>query len=270
MLEFLLFLVIVGAVGFLLLSPYSPLAKRDARRFDPVEPYVPRPSSPITPPAKPQIPVPYKRRGRLMSHAEGSFFQVLEMVLPADQYRLFGKVRVEDLIVVKSGLSREGRQSARNRIRSRHVDIVVVDSKTFVPVWAIELDDKSHQARDRQERDEFMDRAFDAAGLPLIRFPAKRGYSKEFILSMLGLSDTSDKASEPIVQEGQAPSEEPEPVTDPAPAPAPAAVPEPGNCSRCYAPMKIRNIKGAGGKTVQVKVCSRYPKCRRMVPLSTS
>ncbi|MBB5319972.1 DUF2726 domain-containing protein [Marinobacter oulmenensis] len=201
-----------------------------------------------------------------MSHAEGSFFQVLETALPADQYRLFGKVRVEDLIVVKSGLSREGRQSARNRIRSRHVDIVVVDSKTFVPVWAIELDDKSHRAKDRQERDEFLDRAFEAAGLPLIRFPAKRGYSREFILSTLGLSDTPDKTPEPIALGVQAPSEEPEPVTEPAPA----AVPEPGNCSRCYAPMKIRNIKGAGGKTVQVKVCSRYPKCRRMVPLSTS
>lgn len=267
MFEFLIFLVIVGTVGFLIASPFSPLAKRDTPRFDPGEPYARHPSTPVViPPVKPQVPVPYKRRNRLMSHAEGSFFQVLEMALPEDQYRLFGKVRVEDLIVVKSGLTREGRQSARNRIRSRHVDIVVVDSKTFAPVWAIELDDKSHQARDRQDRDEFMDRAFEAAGLPLIRFPAKRGYSREFILSTLGLSDTPDKSSEPIAAGAESSSEESEPFTDPVPG----AAPEPGTCSRCYAPMKIRNIKGAGGKTVQVKICSRYPKCRRMVPLEAS
>jgi len=193
-----------------------------------------------------------------MSQAEGSFFQVLEMALPKDQYRLFGKVRVEDLIVVKSGLTRELRQSARNRIRSRHVDIVVVDSKTFVSVWAIELDGKSHQAKHRQDRDGFLDRAFEAAGLPLIRFPAKRGYTKESILSALGLSEASEKKAE----------SESSHLTVETSSGGEVQVPEQLEvCSKCSAPMKTRDMNGAGGKIVKVKVCSRYPECRRMVPL---
>ncbi|NWO04681.1 MAG: DUF2726 domain-containing protein [Alteromonadaceae bacterium] len=199
-----------------------------------------------------------------MSQAEGSFFQVLELALPKDQYRLFGKVRVEDLIVVKNGLTRDMRQSARNRIRSRHVDIVVVDSKTFVPVWAIELDDKSHQAKDRQERDEFLDRAFDAAGLPLIRFPAKRGYTRESILSALGLSNASDEVPETAHSE---PSNTGSGITA---ASQSAADDGAEGCSKCSAPMNVRRMNGAGGRVVKVKVCSRYPECCHMVPLKAS
>jgi len=199
-----------------------------------------------------------------MSQAEGSFFQVLELALPKDQYRLFGKVRVEDLIVVKSGLSRELRQSARNRIRSRHVDIVVVDSKTFVPVWAIELDDKSHQAKDRQERDEFLDRAFEAAGLPLIRFPAKRGYTRESILSALGLSNASEEVPETTD------SESPNTASGTTGGSESAVDQALEDCSKCSAPMNVRRMNGAGGKIVKVKVCSRYPECGHMVPLKAS
>lgn len=264
MFGFLFVLGIVAVVAFLLLSPSSPMAKRvkvDSGSSDPL----PSRLEPLfTPPQQPEIPVPYRSRNRLMSEAEGSFFQVLELALPKDQYRLFGKVRVEDLIVVKNGLTRDMRQSARNRIRSRHVDIVVVDSKTFVPVWAIELDDKSHQAKDRQERDEFLDRAFEAAEFPLIRFPTRRGYTRESILSALGLSNASDEVPE------TADSEPSNTVSVMTAASQSAADHTSEGCSRCSAPMKVRFMSGAGGKLVKVKVCSRYPECRYLLPLPIS
>jgi len=265
MFEFLLFILVLAVGGFLILSSSSSKPKHGRSHLRSSDSFSP----PITletpaPPPKPDIPVPYRSRNRLMSQAEGSFFQVLELALPKDQYRLFGKVRVEDLIVVKNGLTRDMRQSARNRIRSRHVDIVVVDSKTFVPVWAIELDDKSHQAKDRQERDEFLDRAFEAAGLPLIRFPAKRGYTRESILSALGLSNASDEVPE------TSDSEPSNTVSGVTAAPQIAADHASEGCSKCAAPMKIRRMNGAGGRVVKVQVCSRYPECSHMVPLKVS
>jgi hypothetical protein len=45
------------------------------------------------------------------------------------------------------------------------------------PVCGVELDDQSHSRRDRAERDEFVGQAFEAAGLPLLHFEAKRTYS---------------------------------------------------------------------------------------------
>lgn len=40
----------------------------------------------------------------------------------------------------------------------------------------IELDDKSHQRRDRQQRDAFVNEALSVAGIPLARIPAASEY----------------------------------------------------------------------------------------------
>ncbi|HWI60803.1 MAG TPA: DUF2726 domain-containing protein, partial [Symbiobacteriaceae bacterium] len=44
------------------------------------------------------------------------------------------------------------------------------------PLLAIELDDSSHMRPDRQQRDEWLDRAVMAAGLPLLRVRARGDY----------------------------------------------------------------------------------------------
>lgn len=43
------------------------------------------------------------------------------------------------------------------------------------PVLAIELDEKSHQRKDRKDRDAFVDQVFQAAALPLLHVPAAKG-----------------------------------------------------------------------------------------------
>jgi len=49
------------------------------------------------------------------------------------------------------------------------------------PRLAIELDDRSHQQADREERDAFVDEVFRAAGLPLVHIPAAKGYQVDEI-----------------------------------------------------------------------------------------
>ena len=49
----------------------------------------------------------------------------------------------------------------------------------------IELDDKSHQRNDRQDRDQFVDQVFKAAGIPLLRVPVKHTYSLQEVQSIL-------------------------------------------------------------------------------------
>ncbi len=207
--------------------------------------------------------LPYQRRDRLMTEAEGSFYQVLELALPRDQYRLFGKVRVEDLISVKAGLERQTRQSFRNRIKSRHIDIVVVERKTFKPVWAIELDDKSHESTKRRERDSFLDSAFDAAGLPLVRFKAKRSYTTSDIQRALGLGQASEAISELAAgAEGSG-----QPAGEPSSASRTDEAPE-NFCPRCYAPMVQKRVRSGKHAGTQVMACSRYPKCRKLLPIA--
>jgi hypothetical protein len=56
------------------------------------------------------------------------------------------------------------------------------------PVLVIELNDRSHEEEDRQDRDEFLEHAFNDAGLPTLAYPAKSRYEPADILSQINLA----------------------------------------------------------------------------------
>ena len=71
----------------------------------------------------------------------------------------------------------ESRQKYQNYINAKHIDFVLCDPDTVRQLLAIELDDSSHQRSDRRSRDIFVDDALRAAGLPLLRVPARQSYN---------------------------------------------------------------------------------------------
>ena len=91
----------------------------------------------------------------------------------AGLYVVCPKVNVADLLYVTR--LRENR-GYFNKIQQKHVDFVLCEPGPMRPVAVVELDDTSHQRRDRQERDELLDQVFQAAGLPIIHFAARSGY----------------------------------------------------------------------------------------------
>ena len=68
-------------------------------------------------------------------------------------------------------------QSFRNKVDRKHVDFLVCHPQTMKPLFGVELDDKSHSRSDRVERDVFVEKVFDAAGLPLVRKAARDGWA---------------------------------------------------------------------------------------------
>jgi hypothetical protein len=88
-----------------------------------------------------------------------------------------GKVRLADVVKVKTGMSGSAWQKAFNRIQSKHLDIVACDPATLMVQFVVELDDETHRQSRRQARDEFVDKVLQAAGIPVFHFIAKRGYS---------------------------------------------------------------------------------------------
>ena len=79
---------------------------------------------------------PYQKVPNLFSPAERSFLGVLEQAL-GDQHRVMGKVRLVDVIKVRSGMNGKGRQSAANRIQSKHVDFVVCHAKDLAVQYVV-------------------------------------------------------------------------------------------------------------------------------------
>ena len=127
-----------------------------------------------------QITLPYQKEPALFTLAERAFLAVLEPAL-GDQFRVLGKVRLADIIRVKPGLSGSARQQAFNRIQSKHLDFVVCDPSDLSVQFVVELDDSSHQQSRRQARDEFLDQALEAVGVPVFHFKVKHTYSAQDI-----------------------------------------------------------------------------------------
>lgn len=127
--------------------------------------------------------LPYESRGNLLTAAEQVFYGVLVQAL--DGYRVMSKVRLSDVVDVRKGLKGPERQTAFNRIKSKHVDFVVCEPADLRIVCVIELDDSSHEKADRQDRDSLVDDILKAAGIPISHFPVKKSYTVEEIQAKL-------------------------------------------------------------------------------------
>ena len=125
---------------------------------------------------------PYQKREAIVTRNELLFYRELQVAIDG-QWAIFAMVRIADLIKVKSGTQK--RQSWQNKINCKHIDFVICDQHYLEPVLAIELDDRSHQRADRARRDEFVNAAFESAGLPLLRIKAAREYFADEIAGEL-------------------------------------------------------------------------------------
>ncbi len=128
----------------------------------------------------------YYLRKSLVTSAEHSFLGVLESVLPPGT-RVFGKVGLDALLGVKGGLERDERQAALNHIARKHVDFVLVRASDLTPLAGIEIDDSSPDDEDPQQRDAFVDLAFEKVGLPLLHFPAQQSYNPSELKAILAV-----------------------------------------------------------------------------------
>jgi hypothetical protein len=138
--------------------------------------------TPTGPPA--EFALPYRRKDYLLTRGERVFYHTLGHCLDADRHRIFAKVRLLDLVWLPKGTTQ--RQSHRNRVQSKHVDFVICSADALRPLLVIELDDRSHDRADRQERDAFVDAALRSAGLPLLRMKAAANHDRNALAAQIG------------------------------------------------------------------------------------
>ena len=117
--------------------------------------------------------LPYEKRPSLLTQAELKFLDALRQAV-SDRWSICAMVRMADLIKVRPRSTQY--QSWQNKILAKHIDFVLCDPETMEALLAIELDDSSHQRSDRVERDQFVDAALAAAGLPILRVPVTGQY----------------------------------------------------------------------------------------------
>lgn len=133
----------------------------------------------------------YLQADSLFTPAERAFLEILDKAV-GTHYRVFGKVRVADILQVKPTKDNSLRQRAFNRINAKHFDFVLCRADDLTVVAVVELNDASHQQQKRRARDQFLSSACDEAGLPLVQVRAQRNYSiaevRDTVAAALGLS----------------------------------------------------------------------------------
>ncbi|MCP5541844.1 MAG: DUF2726 domain-containing protein [Akkermansiaceae bacterium] len=143
--------------------------------------------------------LPYESIPCLFTPAERSFLGVLDQVIESE-YRVFGKVRAADVMSVTKGMNRSEWQKAFNRIQSKHFDFVICRASDSSIVLLVELDDKSHKKSHRRERDDFVEKATEAAGIPLLRIPCQRTYSAHNLSTLIAtrLSESNNANNDSV------------------------------------------------------------------------
>ncbi|MEO0533785.1 MAG: DUF2726 domain-containing protein [Cyanobacteria bacterium P01_A01_bin.123] len=197
------------------------------------------------------IDYPYQQLEALFTPAERSFLRVLNRAI-GERAKIFGKIRVADIITPQKGLSQSDWQKAFNKISSKHLDFVVCKNHDLSVICAIELDDKSHQQKKRQDRDYFLNKACNSAGLPLIRVAVKPDYTvddiKRLLASYLNFKEPPPQTSK-VVPRVLAANEK--------------------ICPQCGSPMVARVAQRGSNAGKSFWGCSAYPKCKHTEAVTT-
>lgn len=175
-------------------------------------------------------------RGEFLSQAEKTFLKALDAAI-GSKYRVFAKVRVADIISPSAG-DKSSWQTRFNKINAKHVDFLLCGLTDGVPFCAIELDDRTHSASSRVERDNFLNHALQSAGIPIARFQASRTYASVEIEA--NIDSVTSKA----------------PKTKPVQAPY---------CPKCGKAMIMRKAQTGPNAGNSFWGCPGYPSCKGIV-----
>ncbi len=177
---------------------------------------------------------PYQLRESFLSPAEFAFYKVLASAIPANAV-ILSKTRMADIIKVDRTIvpySSEARLYF-NQIVQKHIDFLVCQRETLNPLVGIELDDTNHSEPDKLHRDDFVDNAFEAANLPLVRVQALEAYDEGEVTRILS----------PYWGLESAP-----------------------HCPKCDRPMLIRTAKSGEHEGKKFYVCPDTKNCRTYFP----
>lgn len=108
----------------------------------------------------------YTRRNFFLTRAEHECYDALVEAV-GQEYRIFAQVHLPTL--VENKVVGQNWRGAFRHISEKSVDFVLCDISYISPKLAIELDDKSHERPERQERDHEVERILREAGIPLLR-----------------------------------------------------------------------------------------------------
>jgi hypothetical protein len=128
---------------------------------------------------------PFRKRESVLTENERAFFHTLCRAIP-DGHFIFANMRLIDLLQVDR--KDPGVQTWKNKVGQKHVDFVICEPAQLAPLLVIEVDGRTHLSERQTQRDADKDACLRAAGIPLLRLPAKSsGYTLADLRERVGV-----------------------------------------------------------------------------------
>ena len=123
----------------------------------------------------------YTAKNSVMTNTESEFFVKLDRAV-SQRYYVFPQVHLS--AILDHRVKGQEWKYAFSHINGKSVDYVLCDRETLQPTYAIELDDYTHDQADRRKRDVEVERIFEGANIPLVRFKNKDISESEIIQTL--------------------------------------------------------------------------------------
>lgn len=190
--------------------------------------------------------LPYTSRQMLWSKSEQSLFLALERAISPQPYRILSKVQLAAVLQILPNLEPPSHHLALERVTGRYLDFVICHTHTSEIVGVVLIEPPiSVNTSQRKMSQRFIDSALAAAKIPLIRLPLKDNYSIEILRTLLNHNLLMRL-----------------PTLQTAPS-SPQLF-----CPQCGAGLKKATITKGQQAGKSVWACSRYPKCKTVVPVA--
>ena len=124
----------------------------------------------------------YFAKNTIMTERENKFFKQLNEIL-GNKWFVIPQVHLSALLNHK--VKGQNWKAAFRHINGKSVDYVLLSKETMKPICAIELDDSTHDYKNRAERDAEVERIFAEAKLPLARFKNPEKLSRQDIVNTI-------------------------------------------------------------------------------------
>jgi len=189
------------------------------------------------------------------SPSERDFVLVLTRCL-GPQFRVFGKVRLADMVTPDQNLADDVRRRVRGRSERRRVGIVVCQASDLTVCGAIELEDLEDPRRQRYIRSGFVEDVLASADIPLLRIDAQDEYDeeelREEVFRGLALGEYADDST-------KLPGDAHEAGVPVSAAPL---------CPQCGVAMARCRSSVGDQDSHEFWGCRNFPECSYVVPLS--
>lgn len=106
---------------------------------------------------------PYKKKESILTAHEQQYFRQLEQQYGENNF-IFCQVALDRVI---NTTDQKNFYTYWNKINKKSIDFVIVDKQTFQTIKLIELNDKTHSYHKRKQRDEFLVKLCESAGIDL-------------------------------------------------------------------------------------------------------